>query len=200
MTISPKAGYTAEERSMETASGQPKLGQNAIDFDLQGTDGRRYRLADVSGANGTLVMFICNHCPYVKAAIERTVTDVRELQKRGVGAIAIMPNDTDAYPEDSFANMQAFASRHGFTFPYVIDATQAVARAYGAVCTPEFFGFNAALGLQYHGRLDEGKTNAPRPGAERELLEAMHQIATTGKGPARQIPSIGCSIKWRREG
>jgi peroxiredoxin len=182
---------------MASPSVQSELGRKAIDFDLRGMDERRYRLADVAALNGALVMFICNHCPYVKAAIERVVADVQELQKLGVGAIAIMPNDTDAYPEDSFDNMKAFAAHHGFTFPYVIDETQAVARAYGAVCTPEFFGFNAALELQYHGRLDEGKTSAPRPGAKRELLDAMRQIASTGEGPSEQIPSMGCSIKWR---
>jgi peroxiredoxin len=182
---------------MATPAAQSELGRKAIDFDLQGVDGRRYRLADVSGPNGTIVMFICNHCPYVKAAIGRVVEDVRELQKLGIGAIAIMPNDPGAYPEDSFSNMKAFAARHRFTFPYVIDETQAIARAYDAVCTPEFFGFNLALGLQYHGRLDEGKTGEPRAGAKRELLDAMRQIASTGKGPAEQIPSMGCSIKWR---
>ena len=182
---------------MASPSAQSELGRKAFDFDLQGVDGRRYRLADVSAPNGTLVMFICNHCPYVKAAIGRVVADVRELQKLGVGAIAIMPNDTEAYPEDSFDNMRAFAARHGFAFPYVIDETQAIARAYGAVCTPEFFGYNGALDLQYHGRLDEGKTSAPRAGAKRELFDAMRQVASTGKGPAEQIPSMGCSIKWR---
>jgi len=184
---------------MATAS-LPELGRKAIDFDLQGVDGRRHRLSDVSGPNGTLVMFICNHCPYVKAAIGRVVADVREIQMRGVGAIAIMPNDTEAYPEDSFANMKGFATCHSFTFPYVIDDTQSVARAYGAVCTPEFFGYNNALELQFHGRLDEGKTSAPRAGAKRELLDAMGQIAATGRGPADQIPSMGCSIKWRDGG
>jgi peroxiredoxin len=182
---------------MASPSMQSELGQKAIDFDLQGVDGRRYRLAGVSAPNGTLVMFLCNHCPYVKAAVGRVVADVRELQTLGVGAIAIMPNDAEAYPEDSFDNMKAFAARHGFAFPYVIDDTQAVARAYGAVCTPEFFGFNVALELQYHGRLDEGKTSAPRAGAKRELLDAMRLVASTGKGPAEQIPSMGCSIKWR---
>jgi peroxiredoxin len=176
---------------MASPSAQSELGGKAIDFDLQGVDGRRYRLADVSAPNGTLVMFICNHCPYVKAAIGRVVADVRELQKLGVGAIAIMPNDTGAYPEDSFDNMKAFAARHGFPFPYVIDETQAIARGY------EFFGYNGALELQYHGRLDEGKTGAPRAGAKRELFDAMRQVASTGKGPAEQIPSMGCSIKWR---
>jgi AhpC/TSA family len=142
-------------------------------------------------------MFLCNHCPYVKAAVDRIVATVGELKTLGIGAVAIMSNDTDAYPADSFANMKGFAAQHGFGFPYVIDETQAVARAYGAVCTPELFGFNAALELQYHGRLDEGKAAPPPPGARRELLEAMRQIAQTGKGPERQVASMGCSIKWR---
>jgi len=175
----------------------PKLRSKAVDFDLKGVDGRRYRLADVRGSKATLVMFICNHCPYVQAAIDRIVSDVGELRRLEVGAVAIMPNDTAAYPADSFPNMKQFAARHGFTFPYVIDEMQAIARAYGAVCTPEFFGFNAALELQYHGRLDEGKTTAPRPGVRRELLEAMRLIAEAGEGPKEQIPSMGCSIKWR---
>jgi peroxiredoxin len=187
------------ERSddMTTSMDAPKLGSKALDFDLEGVDGRRYRLADVCRPKGTLVMFICNHCPFVQAAIDRVASNVGELRKLGVGAVAIMPNDTQAYPTDSFANMKAFASRHGLTFPYVIDETQAIARAYGAVCTPEFFGFNAALELQYHGRLDEGKTTAPRPGARRELLEAMRLISEAGEGPKEQVPSMGCSIKWR---
>jgi peroxiredoxin len=180
-----------------TTTTSPLLGSAAASFDLMGTDGRRYRLEDVKGPKGTLVMFICNHCPYVKEAIDRIVADAHELQTRGIGAIAIMPNDTAAYPADSFGNMQGFAERHGFTFPYVIDETQSVARAYGAVCTPEFFGFDAGLKLRYHGRLDEGKTATPRPGAKRELLLAMRQVATTGEAPAEQIPSMGCSIKWR---
>ena len=182
---------------MATAA-EPRLGAKAIDFDLAGVDGRRHRLADIAGKNGTLVMFLCNHCPYVKAAIGRIVATVDELEKLGIGAVAIMSNDTDAYPADSFGNMKGFAAQHGFGFPYLIDETQAVARAYGAVCTPEFFGFNAVLELQYHGRLDEGKTTLPPPDARRELLEAMRQVAQTGKGPGRQVPSMGCSIKWRR--
>ena len=182
---------------MATPSTVGDFGWKAADFDLKVIDGRRYRLADVRGAKGTLVMFICNHCPYVKAAIGRIVSDVSALKPSGIGAIAIMPNDTDAYPADSFENMKAFAARHALTFPYVIDETQGVARAYGAVATPEFFGFDAALQLQYHGRLDEGRTEPPRSGARRELLEAMRRIAETGHGPRDQVPSIGCSIKWR---
>jgi peroxiredoxin len=182
---------------MSTSTAARELGWKAADFDLEGVDARRYRLADIRGPKGTVVMFICNHCPYVQAAIGRLVADVRELQTLGLGAVAIMPNDTAAYPADSFANMKSFAARHGFTFPYLIDESQAVAEAYGAVCTPEFFGFNGALELQYQGRLDEGKTAPPPAGAKRELLEAMRQVAATGQGPKEQIPSMGCSIKWR---
>jgi peroxiredoxin len=174
-----------------------EFGWKPADLALKGTDGKTYTLADVSGANGLLVMFICNHCPYVRAVIDRLVDDVKQLQDKGVGAIAIMSNDTETYPDDSFDNMQAFAKRHGFTFPYVIDETQEVAKAYGAVCTPDFFGFNKDLELQYRGRLDESKKEAA-PNAKRELLEAMTQVADTGEGPREQIPSMGCSIKWKQ--
>lgn len=172
------------------------FGWKAVDFDLPGTDGRRYSLADVRGRNGTLVAFICNHCPYVRAIIDRLVADAGKLQDLGVGVVAIMPNDTRSYPADSFENMKTFAQEHGFTFPYLIDETQDVAKAYGAVCTPDFFGFNADLGLQYRGRLDASKKEAA-PDTRRELLAAMTQVAETGEGPAEQIPSMGCSIKWK---
>jgi peroxiredoxin len=172
------------------------FGWKAVDFSLKGIDGKTYGLADVRGPNGTLVMFICNHCPYVKAVIDRIVKDVGELAGHGIGAIAIMPNDTVAYPEDSFDDMKEFARRHDFGFPYVIDETQEVARAYDAVCTPDFFGFNAEQELHYRGRLDESRM-APVSGARRELFEAMVQIAETGKGPEHQVSSMGCSVKWR---
>ncbi len=172
------------------------FGWKAVDFDLEGVDGRRYRLADVRGPKGTLVMFICNHCPYVKAVIDRIVRDCKELKARGIGAIAVMSNDAEAYPEDSFERMKETAQRLAFPFPYAIDRTQEVARAYGAACTPDFFGFNAKDELQYRGRLDESR-NSPAPGARRELFEAMVKIAETGRGPADQTPSMGCSIKWR---
>jgi peroxiredoxin len=172
------------------------FGWKAVDFELEGIDGRTYSLAHVRGPNGTLVMFICNHCPYVKSVISRIVSEVGALQEKGIGAIAIMANDTESYPADSFENMKAFAEEHGFGFPYVIDRSQEVARAYEAVCTPDFFGFNADLELQYRGRLDESKTT-PVPNARRELFEAMTRIAETGKGPRDQIASMGCSIKWR---
>ena len=173
-----------------------EFGWLAVDFDLPGVDGRDWTLADVAGARGTVVMFLCNHCPYVLAVIDRLVADVAELAGDGIGAVAIMPNNVAAYPIDSFDNMKVFASEHGFSFPYLHDESQDVARAYDAVCTPDFFGFNADLGLQYRGRLDESKTQAV-PGARRELHEAMMQIAETGHGPAEQIPAMGCSIKWR---
>lgn len=172
------------------------FGWKAVDFELEGIDGKTYGLEDVRGPNGTLVMFICNHCPYVKSVISRIVSEVEALKAKGIGAIAIMANDTKSYPEDSFENMKAFAKQHGFGFPYVIDRSQEVARAYDAVCTPDFFGFNAALELQYRGRLDESKTT-PVPDARRELFEAMTQIAETGEGPRDQVASMGCSIKWR---
>ena len=172
------------------------LGWKARDFALQGIDGRSYSLADIRGPKGTLVVFICNHCPYVKASISRIVADANALRKIGIGTIAIMPNDTDAYPEDSFDNMKAFAARHDFTFPYAIDSTQEVARAYDAQCTPDFFGFNARDELQYRGRLDASRMT-PVPNARRDLFEAMKQIVETGYGPKEQLPSMGCSIKWR---
>ena len=182
---------------MATAPAVCEFGWKAADFELPATDGRRYRLSDLRGAKGLLIAFICNHCPYVKASIDRLVADAWALRELGIGVAAIMPNDTAAYPADSFENMQRFAARHRFSFPYLIDGSQAVARAYGAVCTPDYFGFNADLELQYRGRLDEGRTEPPRAGARRELLEAMRQVAASGQGPAEQVPSMGCSIKWR---
>ncbi|GAB4174663.1 MAG: thioredoxin family protein [Rhodocyclaceae bacterium] len=172
------------------------FGRKAPEFRLRGTDGREYGLQDVAGPKGTLVMFICNHCPYVRAVIDRIVRDCTELKEHGIASIAILSNDPSEYPEDSFENMVEFARRHAFTFPYVFDETQEVARAYGAVCTPDFFGFNARGELQYRGRLDASRRE-PVPGARRELFEAMCEIARTGQGPRSQIPSIGCSIKWR---
>ena len=172
------------------------FGWKARDFALKGVDGKTYTLADVRGPKGTLVVFICNHCPYVKASIDRIVAEARALNEIGIGTIAIMPNDPAAYAEVSFDNMQAFAARHRFGFPYVIDETQATARAYGAQCTPDFFGFNAKDELQYRGRLDAARID-PLPNARRDLFEAMKQVAETGRGPAEQLPSMGCSIKWK---
>ena len=178
-------------------SSRVDFGWKAVDFRLKGTDGKDYALADVKGPKGTLVMFICNHCPYVKAINDRLARDVKDLQAKGISAIAVMSNDPKDYPEDSFDNMKGVADRHGFTFPYVFDETQETGRAYGAVCTPDFFGFNADLELQYRGRLDASGRKPGPTDARRELFEAMTQIAETGKGPAEQVASIGCSIKWR---
>jgi len=175
------------------------FGWKAPDFSLSATDGKIYTLSDIRGPNGTLVMFICNHCPYVKAVIDRIVRDARALQELGVGVVAIMSNDTDKYPEDSFENMKSFAADHGFPFPYLIDETQDIARAYDAVCTPDFFGFDKDLGLQYRGRLDESRKDAAPPTVRRDLFEAMRRIVETGQGPAEQISSMGCSNKWREE-
>ena len=172
------------------------LGSPAPDFALPGIDGRTWRLADAKGARGTLVMFICNHCPYVKAAIGRIVADAAALAPQGVRSIAIMSNDPAVSPDDSFDKMAAFARAHRFTFPYVIDETQDIARAYGAVCTPDFFGFDADLRLRYHGRLDAGGMRDV-PGAKRELREAMAAIARGETAPRDQPASIGCTIKWR---
>jgi len=173
------------------------FGLPAIDFDLPGTDGKRHTLADCRGPNGLLVMFICNHCPYVQAVIVRVVRDCRELAVLGVGSVAIMSNDVVAYPEDSFERMTQLARSLDFPFPYLLDEAQAVARAYGAVCTPDFFGYNANLELQYRGRLDASGRNPAPPDAPRELFAAMRLIAETGLGPREQTASIGCSIKWR---
>ena len=172
------------------------FGWNARDFALKDVDGKTFTLADVRGPKGTLIVFICNHCPYVKASIGRIVAEAKALREIGIGTIAIMPNDTEIYREDLFDNMKAFAAKHGFTFPYVIDATQEVARTYGAQCTPDFFGFNAQNELQYRGRLDASRMT-PVTNARRDLFEAMKQIGETGRGPAEQIPSMGCSIKWK---
>jgi peroxiredoxin len=168
----------------------------APDFDLPGTDGRRYRRDAVRGPNGLLVMFICNHCPFVKAVIDKIVRDAAELKTQGVGSAAICSNDPADYPEDSFDNMKLLAERMRLPFPYLWDESQQIARAYGAVCTPDFFGYNSALKLQYRGRLDDSG-RSPKPGAPRELFDAMVQIARTGKGPVQQTASIGCSIKWK---
>ncbi len=176
-----------------------EIGRIAPHFALPGTDGVIRRLAELTGPRGTVVVFICNHCPYVKAVIGRIVADARLLLAEGIGFVAISSNDPVEYPEDSFENMKAFARQHGFPFPYLYDATQDVARDYRAECTPDFFGLNAAGEIQYRGRLDEGRKAPPPPGARRELLDAMREIARTGRGPAEQIPSIGCSIKWRAE-
>lgn len=172
------------------------FGLPAPDFTLTATDGRVLSLAEVRGERGLLVMFICNHCPYVKAIRDRLVRDARELRDLGIESCAIMSNDPTEYPEDSFENMKRVAKECGFTFPYLYDETQTVAQRYGAVCTPDFFGYNADLRLQYRGRLDASRKE-PAAGVRRDLFEAMREVALTGKGPKEQIPSIGCSIKWK---
>ena len=172
------------------------FGWKAGDFSLPATDGRTYTLADIRGAKGTLIVFICNHCPYVKAITNNLVRDARDLQKAGIGVAAICSNDSIAYPEDSFDRMKAFAETNGFSFPYLHDENQKIARAYDAVCTPDFFGFNAKDELQYRGRLDASRSS-PVTGARRDLYEAMMEVARTGRGPAEQIASMGCSIKWK---
>jgi peroxiredoxin len=173
------------------------FGEPAPGFELPATDGQRYRLDDLKGERGTVVVFMCNHCPYVKAVIDRLIRDARDLAAIGVNTVAISSNDAADYPADSFDNMKRWAEAKGFPFKYLHDESQEVARAYGAVCTPDFFGYNADLELQYRGRLDESRTSEV-PGARRELFEAMRQVAETGRGPEMQVPSMGCSIKWRQ--
>lgn len=175
------------------------FGWKAPPFRLPATDGRTYSLDQLKGRNGTLVMFICNHCPYVKAILDRLVRDTAELAPLGVAAVAICSNDADTYPEDSFARMQEVAAARRFPFPYLHDESQEVARRYGAVCTPDFFGFNRDLELQYRGRLDASGREPGPTTACRELFEAMRRVAETGRGPAEQVPSMGCSIKWKGE-
>lgn len=172
------------------------FGQPASDFNLLGVDGKRYTLASIAGKNGLLVMFICNHCPYVKAIKTRLVDDCRELLALGINTIAIQSNDAVNYPEDSYERMMEESKLYNFSFPYVIDDTQEVAKAYGAVCTPDFFGFNANLELQYRGRFDAAGRRVADQENTRDLYNAMKQIAETGEGPQEQTPSIGCSIKW----
>lgn len=175
------------------------FGWQAPTFELIGVNGKKTTLADIQGETATLVMFICNHCPYVKSIIDRIVRDVKELQAMGVGVVAISANDANEYPEDSYDNMILFAKEHGFTFPYLQDDTQQIAKTYDAVCTPDFFGFDKNLGLQYRGRLDASRKEAAPADVRRDLFEAMKQVVETGKGPADQIPSMGCSIKWKTE-
>jgi peroxiredoxin len=180
---------------MATAAPLAELGWSAADFSLKGTDGRTHALRELAGARGTVVAFICNHCPYVKAILPRLVRDARDLAPLGVTVIGINSNDAESYPEDSLERMVELAPTLGF--PYLHDESQAVARSYGAVCTPDFFGFDAALRLRYRGRLDASNKAAAPEGTPRELYEAMRLIADTGHGPPRQNVGIGCSIKWR---
>ena len=171
------------------------FGLAAPDFSLPGTDGNDWSRDRCAGENGLLVMFISNHCPYVQAIRAKLVRDCRELAEHGIGSVAIMPNDVVRYPADNMDNMRRVAEEFEFPFPYLLDESQDVARAYGAVCTPDFFGYNAELGLQYRGRLDESRKEAIE-NARRDLFEAMKQVAETGNGPEDHIPSMGCSIKW----
>jgi peroxiredoxin len=182
---------------MATAVNSIVLDTEAPNFRLPATDGKIYTLDDIRGEKATVIVFICNHCPYVIAVIDRLAADARLLLAEGVGFAAICANDAQAYPDDSFDNMKRFADKHHLPFPYLHDETQAVARAYDAVCTPDFFGYDKHLKLKYRGRLDEGRTTPPPAGARRELLDAMRLIAKTGHAPDHQIPSIGCSIKWK---
>ena len=173
------------------------FGLSAPEFDLPATDGANHSLSDVRGENGTLVMFICNHCPFVLAILDRIVRDARDLQTLGIGVAAICSNDAQNYPEDGFDRMREMAEQQGFPFPYLHDEDQSVARAYDAVCTPDFFGYDKDLGLQYRGRLDASRMQPAPPDERRDLFLAMKQVAETGRGPEEQIPSMGCSIKWK---
>ena len=173
------------------------FGKKALPFKLNSTDNKIISLEDIKGKNGTLIMFICNHCPYVKAITKEMVEDCAELKKIGVNSVAICSNDSVNYPEDSFENMIKFSNENKFSFPYLIDETQEVAKGYDAVCTPDFFGYNKNLELQYRGRLRELKNYVPVKDGDSELLQAMKKIAESGEGPRDQIPSAGCSIKWK---
>ncbi|MBL4872038.1 MAG: thioredoxin family protein [Rhodobacteraceae bacterium] len=173
------------------------FGWQAPDFSLKNIDGNMHSLSDISGPNGTLVMFICNHCPYVKSILDRIIRDAKDLSDLGIGVVAINGNDAEGYPEDSFEGMQKAAAKHAFPFPFLHDETQEIAKTYDAACTPDFFGFNAKGELQYRGRLDASRKDAGPKDLHRDLYEAMKQVAETGLGPKDQIPSMGCSIKWK---
>jgi peroxiredoxin len=183
--------------TVKDQKGPVQPGWQAADFRLKGTDGKFYTLADARGPKGLVVIFMCNHCPYVLGALDRIVRDMMELKVLGINAIGIMPNDTVSHPADSFENMKKLAAQKSFPFPYVIDETQDIARSYEASCTPEFYGFDTDLKLVYHGRLDAGRTAAPADG-HRDLFEAMKKVADGGKVPSDQQPSMGCSIKWKK--
>ena len=173
------------------------FGKKALPFELKSTDNKIISLDDIKGENGTLIMFICNHCPYVKAITKELVEDCNELEKIGINSVAICSNDFNNYPDDSFDNMIKFSKENHFNFLYLHDETQEIAKAYNAVCTPDFFGYNKDLELQYRGRLRELKNFVPVKKVESDLLKAMKQVAETDKGPENQIPSAGCSIKWK---
>lgn len=172
------------------------FGANAMDFSLADVDGKIWNLRDCCGEKGLLVMFICNHCPYVKAILQRLVRDTAELKTLGINSVAIMSNDASQYAEDSAENMKKISLEAGFSFPYLLDASQEVAKRYGAVCTPDFFGYNAELELQYRGRLDASRKETAADDVKRDLFAAMKEVSMTGTGPVKQIPSMGCSIKW----
>jgi len=172
------------------------FGKKADFFELRSTKNKLINLNDIKGKNGTLIMFICNHCPYVKAVIDDIVNDCKNLEKEEIKSVAIMSNDQKNYPEDSFENMISFSKKYKFSFPYLVDETQKIAKTYGAVCTPDFFGYNANLELQYRGRIRELKDLKPTKNDDSDLIKAMRLIVKTGKGPENQIPSMGCSIKW----
>ena len=174
------------------------FGEKTKSFELKGIDDQLHKLEDHIGKNGLLIMFICNHCPYVKAIIRDIVEDCKNLKEEGVKSIAIMSNDTKEYPEDSFENMKIFSKKFNFSFPYLIDDTQEIAKAYGAVCTPDFFGYNSKLELHYRGRIRELKDLKPINSGESDLAKAMRLIIKTGEGPKEQIPSMGCNIKWTK--
>jgi peroxiredoxin len=197
---SPARIAIRNERSLNMVAQQSSVcdfGWPAPRFDLPGTDGATHSLGDVAGPKGTLIMIICNHCPFVLAILDKMIRDARDLQELGVGVAAICSNDSVAYPADNFDNMKIMAERHSFPFPYLHDADQSVARAYGAVCTPDFFGFDRDLGLQYRGRLDATRMSPGPTDVPRELFSAMKQVVDTGHGPRKQTPSMGCSIKWK---
>ena len=172
------------------------FGKKADNFELKSIDNKIISLNDAKGENGTLIMFICNHCPYVLAVIKNVVEDCKDLENDGIKSVAIMSNDPKRYEEDSFDNMIKFSKNYNFNFPYVIDETQEVAKNYGAVCTPDFFGYNKDLELQYRGRIRELKNLKPIEIGDSELKNAMKMIAKTNNGPNEQFPSMGCSIKW----
>ena len=172
------------------------FGKKADHFELKSTENKIISLNDVKGEKGTLIMFICNHCPYVKAVIEEVVSDTKELENDGIKSVAVMSNDTVNYPDDSFEKMIKFSNDNGFNFPYLIDETQEIAKKYDAVCTPDFFGYNGNLELQYRGRIRELKNLEPVKDGESDLLKAMKMIAKTSQGPKDQLPSMGCNIKW----
>ena len=182
---------------VETYTPECNLDAKAHDFELRNVDGNFYSLGDLVGTKATLVMFICNHCPYVKSIIEQLVVEASVMEKKGIGCIAINSNDSQDYPEDSYENMKNLSKKFGFSFPYLVDDTQVVARQYQAVCTPDFFGYNSDLQLLYRGRFDDRKTSKQMSANSSELFKGMIEIARTGRSPINQIPSVGCSIKWK---